>query len=104
MLVCDKCDRAITYVFCRDLHLTLMFSVFFAKKICFKKVKFGKKLFRTKLLYRLSHKVCRLLPSPVLLRKFTNIHSLRSSDQREKFALKCEIGTCSFIRLRRQNE
>ena len=48
-------------------------------------VKFGKKLFRTKLLYRLSHKVCRLLPSPVLLRKFTDIHYLRSSDQRGKF-------------------
>ena len=25
-LVCDKRDRAITYVFRRDLHLTLMFS------------------------------------------------------------------------------
>ena len=26
MLVCDKRDRAITYVFCCDLHLTFMFS------------------------------------------------------------------------------
>ena len=26
MLMCDKRDRAITYVFRRDLHLTLMFS------------------------------------------------------------------------------
>ena len=26
MLVCDKRERAITCVFCRDLHLTLMFS------------------------------------------------------------------------------
>ena len=34
-------------------------------------MKFGEKLFQTKLLSRLSHKVCRLLPSPVLLRKFT---------------------------------
>ena len=25
-LVCDKRDRAISYVFCRDLHLTLIFS------------------------------------------------------------------------------
>ena len=33
---------------------------------------FGEKLFQTKLLSRLSHKVCRLLSSPVLLRKFTN--------------------------------
>ena len=26
MFVCDRRDRAITRVFCRDLHLTLMFS------------------------------------------------------------------------------
>ena len=26
ILVRDKCDRAITCVFCQDLHLTLMFS------------------------------------------------------------------------------
>ena len=32
-------------------------------------VYFGEKLFQTKLLTRLSHKVCRLLSSPVLLRK-----------------------------------
>ena len=25
-LVCDKRDRVISYVFCRDFHLTLMFS------------------------------------------------------------------------------
>ena len=25
-LVCDKHDRAVTCVFCRDLHLTLLFS------------------------------------------------------------------------------
>ena len=30
---------------------------------------FGEKLFQTKLLSRLSHKVCRFVPSPVLLRK-----------------------------------
>ena len=33
----------------------------------------GEKLFQTNLLSRLSHKVCRLLSSPVLLRKFTNV-------------------------------
>ena len=33
---------------------------------------FGETLFQTKLLSRLSHKVCCLLSSPVLLRKFTN--------------------------------
>ena len=34
-------------------------------------MKFGEKLFQTKLLSRLSHKVCRLLSSAVLLRKLT---------------------------------
>ena len=38
---------------------------------------FGEKLFQTKLLSRLSHKVCRLLSSPVLLRKFTIIPALQ---------------------------
>ena len=33
----------------------------------------GEKLFQTNLLSRLSHKVCRLLSSPVLLSKFTTI-------------------------------
>ena len=63
----DKRDRAITCVFRRDLYLTLMFSGL-CKKICY--VKFGEKLFQTKLLSRLSHKVCCLDSSPVL---FTNI-------------------------------
>ena len=36
-------------------------------------MKFGGRFFQTKLLSRLSHKVCRRLSSPVLLRKFTNI-------------------------------
>ena len=26
MLTCDKCGRAITYMFCRDLYLTVIFS------------------------------------------------------------------------------
>ena len=34
-------------------------------------MKFGKNLFQTKVLLRLSHMVYRLLPSPVLLRKVT---------------------------------
>ena len=37
------------------------------------KVKFGEKLFQTKLLSRLAHEVCCLRPSTVLLRKLTNI-------------------------------
>ena len=34
-------------------------------------MKFGGSFFQTKLLPRLSHKVCRRLSSPVLLRKFS---------------------------------
>ena len=47
------------------------------------KVKFGEKLFQTKLLSRLSHKVCRLLSSPVLLRKFTNIPFGRNNNNQK---------------------
>ena len=35
--VCDKRDRAITCVFCRDLHLTLIFSGRLHNKNCLKK-------------------------------------------------------------------
>ena len=31
--MCDKRDKAISYVFCRDLHLTSMFSVFLQKDL-----------------------------------------------------------------------
>ena len=48
--MCDKRDRAIT---------------------CVLKERFGGKIFQSKLLSRLSHKVCCLLSSPVLLSKFT---------------------------------
>ena len=44
----------------------------FNKKICLRKVKFGENLFQTKLL---SHKVCHLLSSSILLSKFPNIMS-----------------------------
>ena len=77
MFVCDKRDRAITCILCRDLHLALMFSCFY-KKICLKESENWRKFFQTKLLSRLSHKVCRLLSSPVLLRKFTNDSQLQS--------------------------
>ena len=71
MLMCDKHDSwAIACVLCRDPRLTLMFSGLCKKHLFRRKVKFGVKLFQTKLLSRLSHKVCRLLSSPVLLRKF----------------------------------
>ena len=48
-----------------------MFSGRFKKISVQREVKFGEKLFQTKLLSRLSHKLCRLLPSPDLLLKFT---------------------------------
>ena len=67
--VCEKRDRAITCLLCSDLHLTLKFSGLY-KKIYLKE-RFGGKIFQTKLLSRLSHKVCCLLSSPVLLCKFT---------------------------------
>ena len=41
----------------------------FTKRSVWRKLKFGEKLFQTKLLSRLSQKVCRLLSSPFLLRK-----------------------------------
>ena len=66
------CDRAITCVFCRDLHLTPMFSGPLQKDVS-RKVKFGEKLFQTKFLSSLSHKVYRVLSSPVLLGEFTNV-------------------------------
>ena len=58
MLLCDKRGRAITNLFCRDLQFTGKWSL-------------TKRYLKTKLLLRLSHKVCGLLTSPVLLRKFT---------------------------------
>ena len=47
-------------------------SCILQKDLFIGRVKFGEKILQTKLLSRLSHKVCRLLSSPVLLRKFTN--------------------------------
>ena len=52
MLVSDKRDRVIPYMFCRDRHLTLMFSGPFYKKICLRKVKFGEKFFQKKFFLR----------------------------------------------------
>ena len=59
-LVCDKRDRPVTFVFSGDLHLS---------KCCLKEGEVRRESFSAKLLSRLSHKVCRLLSSPVLLRK-----------------------------------
>ena len=48
------------------------FVVIFTNINVFWSVNVGENLFQTNLLSRLSHKVCRLLSSPVLLRKFTD--------------------------------
>ena len=49
--MCDKRDRAITCVVCRDPHSTLMFSVFsnLCKHICLKESEVCVKSFQTKL-------------------------------------------------------
>ena len=59
--LCDKRDRAIAYVFCREFLSSLNIYVFwsFTKRSVQRKVKFGEKLFQTKLLSCLSHNVYR---------------------------------------------
>ena len=61
MLLCYRSDRAITYVFCRDLHLTFMFSGLLQNDLF--------QVFQTKLLSHLSNKVCRLVSSLILPKK-----------------------------------
>ena len=53
--------------------LTLMFSGLLQKDLFKRGWNLAKNVFQTNLLSRLSHKVCHLLSSPVLLRKFTII-------------------------------
>ena len=55
----------------------------------------GEKLFQTNLLSRLSHKVWRLLSSPVLLRKFTIIGRRNGS---ENDALKMNLRSFGLYR------
>ena len=62
----DKCDKAITCDFSSDLHLTLH------KKSHVKEVEVWQNSYKTLVLLHLSHKVCHILSSAVLLRKFTN--------------------------------
>ena len=57
-LECDKRDRVITCVFCRDLHLNKFFLVFY-NKICLKEGEAWRKVF--------SYKI--VVTPPVLLRK-----------------------------------
>ena len=67
---CDKRDRTITCVFVAKFNKYNCVLIF-TKRSFKRKLKFGGNCFQTKLLSRLSHKVFRLLPSTVPLRKFT---------------------------------
>ena len=64
-------------------------------------MKFGEKVFQTKLLSRLSHKVCRLLSSPVLLRKFTTKQQRRrrqrGRQKSNRFILAKQTLYCTFL-------
>ena len=64
----DKRDRATNCVFCHD------FLVLY-KKICLKEGEVWKKVVTNKITVHLSQKVCCLLSSPTLLRKFTNMRT-----------------------------
>ena len=64
MFVCDKCDRAITCVFCRDLHLALMFYCVY-KKICLKESDVWRKVISNKIVVTV---VTQDLPSSFLSR------------------------------------
>ena len=64
-LVSDKRDRPIrTCVFCRDLHLTLLFSALY-KNICFKESEVWRKVISNKIIVTL---VTQGLPSSFLSR------------------------------------
>ena len=65
--MCDKRDRAVTCVFCRDLHRTFKFSGLKQKDVLKRRWSLTESFFQTKLLSRLSHSVCRLLSFPVFL-------------------------------------
>ena len=63
-LVCDTRDRAITWWFCRDLHLTLVFSGLL-RNICLKQGEVWRKVFLNKVIVTL---VTQGLPSAFLSR------------------------------------
>ena len=68
--MCDKRDKAITSVFCRDLYLELTISGLLKNGVFKGRGKLAESFFK-QFLSLLTHKVCRLLSSPVLLRKFS---------------------------------
>ena len=65
-------------MFCCDIHLNSYSVIFFwsfsIEDLSERRAKFGGKIFQTKVLSRLSHKICRLfqcLSTPVMLNKLT---------------------------------
>ena len=64
MFVCDKLDRAITCMLCRDRHLALMFSCFH-KSICLKESDVWRKVISNKIVVTV---VTQGLPSSFLSR------------------------------------
>ena len=64
MFVCDKRDRAITCILCRDLHLGLPFCGFY-KKICLKESDVWRKVISNKIVVTV---VTQGLPSSFLSR------------------------------------
>ena len=90
--MCDKRDRAINCVFCRDPHLTLMFSGLLQKDLR-RKVKFGGKFFK-KIIVTF---VTQGLPSSLwLLHKFSNISSSHEEGGATK-PTKCFFHTASEV-------
>lgn len=75
MLVCDKLDMSLTVLACFFVILTEHFCVLASfKKIYQKKGEVQRKVFQKVIIILvLSHTICCLLPSPILLCKFTNI-------------------------------
>ena len=61
----DKRDRAITCVFCRDLHLTSMFFGLY-KKICLKESEVCRKVILNKIIVLLVTRFAISFSSPVL--------------------------------------
>ena len=74
--MCDKRDRAITYVFFGDLHLSYCFLVFYMKT-CLKEGEVRRKSFSSKIIVTL---VTQGLPSKRLLKFHTDDVSLTRSE------------------------
>ena len=71
----DKSDRTITYVFCRDIHLTLTFTSLY-KKIRLKESEVWRKVVSNKIIVTL---VTQGLPSSFLSCPVASLSSLRVS-------------------------